>query len=277
METIRNTEVSGQKVDQQERKMKCVLLAGGYGTRLAEETSTVPKPMIEIGDKPIMWHIMKIYSTYGINEFFVTLGYKSEVIKKYFHDVFRLSGNMTIDLSKNEINARRRFEENWLIHLEETGLHSMTGGRLGRLKPYLNKETFCLTYGDGVANVDISKVIDFHKKHGKIATVTAVRPPARFGGIKLAPQGQVETFLEKPQIGEGWINGGFFVFEPEIFDYIEGDQTILESHVLENLAKEGQLFAYEHNDFWQCMDTLRDKRLLESLWQEGKAPWKIWK
>ncbi len=256
--------------------MKCVLLAGGYGTRLSEETNVIPKPMIAIGDKPIMWHIMKIYSMHGIHEFFITLGYKSEVIKKYFHDVFRLSGNMTIDLSKSEIIARRQFEENWLIHLEETGLHSMTGGRLGRLKKYLDKETFCLTYGDGVANVDVQKVIEFHKSHGKIATVTAVRPPSRFGGIKLTSCGQVKTFVEKPQIGEGWINGGFFVFEPQIFDYIEGDQTILESHVLETLAKENQLYAYEHGDFWQCMDTLRDKRLLETLWESGKAPWKIW-
>lgn len=256
--------------------MKCVLLAGGYGTRLAEETNLVPKPMIEIGDKPILWHIMKIYSMYGVKEFFVTLGYKSEVIKKYFHDVFRLSGSMTIDLSKNEMRGRQNFEEDWLIHLEETGLHSMTGGRLGRLRSYLDQETFCLTYGDGVANVDIGQVIDFHKSHGKIATVTAVRPPARFGGIKLSPEGQVETFVEKPQLGEGWINGGFFVFNPQIFDYIEDDQTILEAHVLETLAKENQLYAYEHEDFWQCMDTLRDKRLLETLWQNGKAPWKIW-
>lgn len=256
--------------------MKCVLLAGGYGTRLAEETSLVPKPMIEIGDKPILWHIMKIYSMHGIKEFYVTLGYKSEIIKKYFHDVFRLSGSMTIDLSKSEMRGRQNFEEDWLIHLEETGLHSMTGGRLGRLRSYLDKETFCLTYGDGVANVDVRKVIDFHKSHGKIATVTAVRPPARFGGIKLSSTGQVETFVEKPQLGEGWINGGFFVFNPQIFDYIEDDQTILEAHVLETLAKENQLYAYEHEDFWQCMDTLRDKRLLETLWQNGKAPWKTW-
>lgn len=257
--------------------MKCVILAGGYGTRLAEETSVVPKPMVEIGDKPIMWHILKIYSAFGIKEFYLTLGYKSEVIKRYFHDVFSLSGNITIDLLKHELKTDRRFEEDWLIHMEETGLDSMTGGRLGRLRKYLSKETFCLTYGDGVANVNVAEVIKFHKSHGKIATVTAVRPPARFGGIRLGKKGEVETFVEKPQIGEGWINGGFFVFEPEIFNYIENDQTILESHVLENLSKENQLFAYQHEGFWQCMDTLRDKRLLENLWQSGKAPWKIWK
>lgn len=256
--------------------LKCVLLAGGYGTRFAEETHLIPKPMIEVGDKPLLWHIMKIYAAWGINEFYVAMGYKSEVIKRYFLDLFHLSGDITIDLSKNEMIRQSKSEENWLLHLEETGSNCMTGGRLRRLRKHLDQETFCLTYGDGVANVDIKKVLEFHRAHGKIATVTAVRPPARFGEIRLAPDRKVLTFAEKPQVGEGWINGGFFVFEPQIFDYIEGDDTILEAHVLETLARENQLYAYEHNGFWQCMDTLRDKRLLETLWQNGKAPWKIW-
>lgn len=257
--------------------MKCVILAGGYGTRLAEETKIIPKPMVEIGNNPILWHIMKIYSTVGINNFIVALGYKSKVIKRYFYDHYHLTGNITLDFSKKKlIMKKNQLEENWIVQLEETGISTMTGGRLGRLKPYLDGEPFCLTYGDGVANVNVKEIIKFHKQHGKLATITAVRPPARFGGITLSNNSIVESFIEKPQIGEGWINGGFFVFESKIFDYINGDNCVLESEVLEELAKEKQLVAFQHKGFWQCMDTLRDKKLLENLWQKKEAPWKVW-
>ena len=255
--------------------MKVVILAGGLGTRLSEETVVKPKPMVEIGGKPMLWHIMNIYGAYGFNEFVVALGYKGEVIKEYFLNYYNFQSNLTISLKTGEVSASKNCYRDWTIHLIDTGMNSMTGGRLHRLKDRLAGETFMLTYGDGVSNVDIKKLVDFHKSHGKIATVTAVKPSARFGGMKFNGDRVVE-FTEKPQTGEGWINGGFFVFEPKVFDYLQGDDTILEGKPLENLAKDGQLTAYKHDGFWQCMDTLRDKQLLENLWANAKAPWKVW-
>jgi len=255
--------------------MKVVILAGGLGTRLSEETVVKPKPMVEIGGKPMLWHIMNIYGAYGFNEFVVALGYKGEVIKEYFLNYYNFQSNLTISLKTGEVSASKNCYRDWTIHLIDTGINSMTGGRLHRLKDRLAGETFMLTYGDGVSNVDIKKLVDFHKSHGKIATVTAVKPSARFGGMKFNGDRVVE-FTEKPQTGEGWINGGFFVFEPKVFDYLQGDDTILEGKPLENLAKDGQLTAYKHDGFWQCMDTLRDKQLLENLWANAKAPWKVW-
>jgi len=255
--------------------MKVVILAGGLGSRLSEETEIRPKPLVEIGGRPILWHIMKHYEHYGHQEFYIVLGYKGDVIKHFFMDYTNLCSNLTIDLSKGKIQMHNNKAEKWTVHLIDTGVDTQTGGRLKRLQPWLQDDTFMLTYGDGVSNVNIDKLINFHRTKKLIGTVTAVRPPARFGGI-LFDMDIVAKFSEKPQIGEGWINGGFFVFERGIFDYLEGDQSILESHALEKLAGDHQLAAYRHEDFWQCMDTLRDKRLLESLWQKGQAPWKIW-
>jgi glucose-1-phosphate cytidylyltransferase len=255
--------------------MKAVILAGGFGTRLAEETEQIPKPMVEIGRRPILWHIMKHYTHYGIREFFIALGYKGEVIKRYFLDYSRLNGSVTIDMSKAEVQVDDRQCEDWMLHLIDTGLETNTGGRIKRFYPWLKHETFMVTYGDGVGNIDLDALLKFHRSHGLVATITAVRPPARFGGLVFDGDLAVK-FTEKPQIGEGWINGGFLVFEPKIFDYIEGDHSSLEADALEHLAADRQLAAYKHDDFWQCMDTLRDKRLLESLWQEGQAPWKVW-
>ncbi len=255
--------------------MKVVILAGGFGTRLAEETDVIPKPMVKIGDKPILWHIMKIYSYWGFNEFIIALGYKGYVIKEYFLNYYALNSNLTIDLKNGNTKFFDVKSEDWIIHLIDTGLYTNTGGRIKRLQKYIGNETFMLTYGDGVARININKLLEFHKKHGKIATITAVRPPARFGGI-IFDGDRVSEFTEKPQIGEGWINGGFMVFEPKIFDYIDGDSTSLEAKVLEKLAEEGELMAYRHEDFWQCMDTVRDKRILEELWNSGSAPWRIW-
>lgn len=255
--------------------MKVVILAGGLGTRLSEETVVKPKPMVEIGGKPILWHIMNIYSSHGFNEFVIALGYKGEVIKEYFLNYYNHNSDLTIFLKTGEVKASKNCYRDWIVHLIDTGLDSMTGGRLHRLKEKLQDETFMLTYGDGVSNIDINKLLEFHKSHGKIATVTAVRPSARFGGMKFNGDRVIE-FTEKPQTGEGWINGGFFVFEPKVFDYLHGDDAILEREPLENLAKDGQLIAYKHEGFWQCMDTMRDKQLLEKLWESGKAPWKIW-
>lgn len=255
--------------------MKVAILAGGLGTRLAEETDVRPKPMVEIGDRPILWHIMKHYAHYGFKEFFVALGYRGDVIKRYFLDYHSLTNSMTVDLSRGQIDVHREECDDWLVHLVNTGMDTNTGGRIRRLEPWLGAETFMATYGDGVCDVDLEDVVRFHRRHGRIATVTAVRPPSRFGG--LAFKGDLVTqFIEKPQIGEGWINGGFMVLEPSIFDYITADNTSLEADVLERLAMDGQLAAYRHDRFWQCMDTLRDKRLLEGLWQTNKAPWKIW-
>lgn len=255
--------------------MKVVILAGGLGTRLAEETTVRPKPMVEIGGKPILWHIMNIYGSHGYREFIIALGYKGEVIKEYFLNYYYHQSDLSINLSTGRVSATNGNIKDWNVRLVDTGLHSMTGGRVHRLREHLGGETFMLTYGDGVSNIDINALVDFHRSHGKIATVTAVRPAARFGGMRFNGHG-VEEFKEKPQTGEGWINGGFFVFEPGLFDYLHGDDTVLEGDPLENLAKDGQLMAYKHEHFWQCMDTLRDKHLLDKFWESGNAPWKVW-
>lgn len=255
--------------------MKTVILAGGLGTRLSEETEVKPKPTVEIGGYPILWHIMKHYAHYGIREFFIALGYKGEVIKRYFLDYYSCSGNLTIDFSNGEVTTRKKDCEDWIVHLEDTGEDTNTGGRVKRLEPYLKDDTFMVTYGDGVCNVDLKKLAEFHKARGRIATITAVRPPARFGGVVFEGD-VVKEFTEKPQIGEGWINGGFLVFEPAVFQYLADDDSSLEADALERLAADNQLAAYRHEDFWQCMDTLRDKRLLETLWQQKQAPWKVW-
>lgn len=255
--------------------MKVVILSGGLGTRLAEETTIKPKPMVEIGGHPILWHIMKHYGHYGFKEFFIALGYRGDVIKRFFVDYYNLSGDMTIDLSRGAIETRDQKCEDWTVHLVDTGQETQTGGRVKRLEPWLRDGTFMVTYGDGVCDVDLGELLKFHRSHGRIATVTAVRPPARFGGLVF--DGDIVTdFAEKPQIGEGWINGGFLLFEPELFKYLEGDHSSLEADALEHLAADGQLAAFRHDRFWQCMDTLRDKRLLETLWQEQRAPWKMW-
>jgi glucose-1-phosphate cytidylyltransferase len=255
--------------------MKAVILAGGYGTRLAEETEVRPKPMVQIGGHPILWHILKHYSHYAVNEFYIALGYLGDEIKRYFVDRQTLGGSMTVDLSGGTIKRLDLEREPWKVHLVDTGVESMTGGRILRLRKHVGSGTFLVTYGDGVADVDIDKLLAFHKRERAIATVTAVRPPARFGGLVLDGS-RVVRFSEKPQTGEGWINGGFLVCEPGIFDYLESDSSVLETDGLERLADEGKLAAYQHEGFWQCMDTLRDKRQLESLWKTGRAPWKLW-
>jgi len=256
-------------------KAKVVILAGGRGTRLAEETESKPKPMVEIGDRPILWHIMKIYAARGFTEFCVALGYKGHLIKRYFLDEVHLTGDLTIRTADGHVNSRRNAEENWTIHLRDTGMETSTGGRLKRLAPLLRDGTFLLTYGDGVADVPVNDVLAFHKSHGRLATITAVRPPARFGGVVFEGD-MVKEFIEKPQIGEGWSNGGFIVFEPAVLDMITGDSASLESQLLEELAQRQQLAAYRHEGFWQCMDTIRDRHLLQSLWDSGSPPWKIW-
>jgi len=255
--------------------LKVVILAGGLGTRLSEETVVRPKPMVEIGDRPILWHIMKHYAHFGFKEFLLALGYKGEVIKRYFLDYCSLSGSMTIDLARGSVDMHERECEDWVVHLIDTGLEALTGTRVKRLAPWLQESTFMVTYGDGVCDIDLNALLRFHRSHGRIATVTAVRPPARFGGLTFDGD-VVSNFIEKPQLGEGWINGGFLVLEPGVFRYLEGDKVSLESDALERLAADRQLMAYRHHHFWQCMDTLRDKRLLESLWQQGTAPWKMW-
>lgn len=255
--------------------MKVVILAGGLGTRLAEETEVKPKPMVEIGGRPILWHIMKLYAHYGFNEFLVALGYKGDVIKRYFLDYYRLNGSMTINLWNGDALMHHKKAEDWVVHLHDTGMHVNTGGRVKRLEPCLRNETFMVTYGDGVSNVNLEELLKFHRSHGRLATVTAVRPPARFGGL-IFNGDMVAQFTEKPQIGEGWINGGFLVFEPGVFSYLKGDLASLEADVLEQLAAEGQLAAFRHDEFWQCMDTLRDVLLLENLWQKGNPPWQVW-
>jgi glucose-1-phosphate cytidylyltransferase len=255
--------------------MKVVILAGGLGTRLSEETEIKPKPMVEIGGQPLLWHIMRHYSHYGFSEFLVALGYRAEVIKRFFLDFSSLSGDMTVELRHGKIETEGSAGEDWVVHLKNTGIDTNTGGRIKRLEPWLHESTFMVTYGDGVCNVDLTDLLRFHRAQGRIATVTAVRPPARFGGL-IFDGDLVSEFTEKPQIGEGWINGGFLVFEPAVFDYLKGDQSSLEADALEKLAADRQLAAYRHEDFWQCMDTLRDKRLLETLWQEQRAPWKVW-
>jgi len=256
--------------------VKVVILAGGLGTRLAEQTEVRPKPMVEIGGRPILWHIMKAYAHHGFNEFVIALGYKGEVIKKYFRDYYALDRNMTINLGDGNIDFEKRDGEDWIVHLVGTGTKTNTGGRLKRLEPLLKNSTFLMTYGDGVSNVNIKELLKFHQDRGCMATLTAVRPPARFGGLSFNGD-YVFSFIEKPQIGEGWINGGFFVFEPGIFDYItEGDGTSLEGTTLPKLAEAEELAAFRHYDFWQCMDTIRDMKLLNGLWDDDSSPWKIW-
>jgi glucose-1-phosphate cytidylyltransferase len=244
------------------------------GTRLAEETDVTPKPMVEIGGSPILWHIMKLYATSGFSEFLVALGYRSEVIKRYFLNYYHLRNDLTIG-GDGRVEVHDGDRDDWLIHLIDTGVETQTGGRIKRLADHLRDETFMLTYGDGLADMRCGDLLEFHRAHGKLATVTAVRPPARFGGL-IFEGDLVSEFTEKPQIGEGWINGGFFVLEPAVLDYIEGDQTIWEREPLERLAEAGELVAYKHDGFWQPMDTLRDVRLLEGLWQSGSVPWKLW-
>ncbi|EMK04001.1 MULTISPECIES: glucose-1-phosphate cytidylyltransferase [Leptospira] len=253
--------------------MKTVILCGGLGTRLSEETTIKPKPMVEIAGKPILWHIMKIYEYHGFGKFLLALGYKGEVIKDYFLNYHARMSDLTVSLKSGIIEYSNPTAEDWEVDLVDTGALTMTGGRLLRLKDQLSKETFMVTYGDGVSNVDIKKLVSFHKSHGKLATVTAVRPPVRFGELSISGN-QVIQFQEKPQAEEGWINGGFFVFEPEVLNYIQDESTMLERSPLETLAKAGQLMAFHHAGYWQCMDTLRDKHTLEELWNQNKAPWK---
>jgi glucose-1-phosphate cytidylyltransferase len=255
--------------------MKVAILAGGLGSRLAEETQLRPKPMVEIGERPILWHIMKHYGVYGYREFVIAAGYKSEFIKRWMLQYATLVSNLSIDMRRGAVQVHDGETEDWQVDIVDTGDHTNTGGRIKRLRDWLGDETFMLTWGDGVSNVDLDQLLEFHRAHGKFATMTAVRPPARFGHLVLDGN-CVTEFSEKPQAGEGWINGAFFVLEPAVFDYIDGDTTQRELDPMEQLAKDGQLMAYLHQDFWQCMDTLRDKRLLEDLWACGQAPWKTW-
>lgn len=258
--------------------MKAVILAGGLGTRLSEETVSKPKPMVEIGGKPILWHIMKIYTAHGISEFIVCLGYKGYIIKEYFANYFLHTSDVTIDIQKNNIEVLQQKGEPWRITLVDTGDETQIGGRIKRILPYIgDDDAFCLTYGDGVSDVDVTKSIAYHKAHGKLATVTAVQPPGRFGVLKIGENNSVDGFMEKPVGDGGWINGGFFVLSPKVGSYIEGDLTVWEREPMETLAREGELMAWHHEGFWKPMDTLRDKRDLEALWEAGKAPWKVWK
>jgi glucose-1-phosphate cytidylyltransferase len=256
--------------------MKTVILAGGYGSRLSEETATRPKPMVEIGGRPILWHIMKSYSVHGINEFIICLGYKGYVIKEYFAQYFLHMSDVTIDIARNQIEAHEKRTEPWRVTLIDTGLETSTGGRLKRVMPYLHGEdSFCLTYGDGVSNVDISALVKFHRSHGKLATVTGVVPPGRFGSLQIEGSAVTE-FTEKPEGEAGWINGGFFVLSPEVEKYIAGDDTIWEHEPMQALARQDQLQVFLHRGFWQSMDTVRDRHLLEQLWAQGSPPWRIW-
>ena len=255
--------------------MKAVILAGGFGTRLSEETQDKPKPMVEIGGKTILWHIMKIYSAYSIYEFVICCGYKGYMIKEYFANYFLHMSDVTFDLKNNKMKIHNTFSEPWSVTLVDTGEKTMTGGRIKRVRDYIHKETFCLTYGDGVGDVNIKELIEFHRQQGKYATVTVTRPVGRFGILRI-DQDQATSFMEKPD-GEGnWVNSGFFVLEPEVFNYIEGDETIWERDPLEKLSDDGQLAAYKHKGFWKPMDTLRDKQYLEEHWSKNKAPWKVW-
>lgn len=256
--------------------MKVVLLAGGFGTRLSEETDIKPKPMVEIGEKPILWHIMKMYSSYGFNDFVICLGYKGYVIKEYFANYFLHQSDVTIDLQKNSLEIHESKAEPWKITLVDTGINTMTGGRIKRIQKYIGNETFMLTYGDGVGDVDMRGLLKFHQENNKYATVTSVQPSGRFGSLIMDERKTVLSFQEKPKGDGAWINGGFFVLEPKVFDYIAADATIWEKEPLERLAGDRQLMAYAHNGFWQPMDTLRDKTHLEDLWKTGKAPWKTW-
>lgn len=258
--------------------MKVVLLAGGFGTRISEESHLKPKPMIEIGEQPILWHIMKQYSAYGFNEFIICAGYKQHIIKEYFADYFLHTSDITFDLTqgKNDVVVHHNSSEPWKVTVVDTGLNTMTGGRVKRIAPYVDGEPFMLTYGDGVSNVDIGKLLAFHKSHGRLATMTAVNVGQRFGVLDINEEGRINSFREKQNDDGAVINGGFMVLQPEVFDYIEGDSTVFEKVPLERLADEGQLMAYRHEGFWQCMDTQRDHQLLEKLWASGQAPWKVW-
>jgi glucose-1-phosphate cytidylyltransferase len=256
--------------------MKVIILAGGLGSRLSEETTLRPKPMVEIGGKPILWHIMKIYGAHNIGEFIFALGYKQELVKQYFLNYYALNNDISLDLATGKTVFRNGSPPNWKVHLVDTGLFTQTGGRVKRLAKWVNREEiFMLTYGDGVTDLDISSLLRFHKAHGKLATVTTVRSPSRFGRIGFAGD-QVVNFYEKPESGEGWINGGYFVLNRKALDYIEGDETVWEHAPVERLARDGQLMGYRHNGFWSCMDTLKEKNILEELWISGRAPWKIW-
>lgn len=254
--------------------MTVVILCGGRGSRFTEETEVRPKPMVEIGGKPILWHIMNIYAAHGFSDFTLALGYKGEVIKQYFLNYHAMNANLTLDLGTGEVQTSAHAKCNWRVHLVDTGIQTLTGGRLRRLRDKI-RTTFLLTYGDGVSDINVRKVLEFHLQHRRIATLSAVRPPARFGEIQFDGD-RVAQFREKPQTGEGWINGGFFIFEPKIFEYLDGDDTILEKDPLERLAKDGELMAYRHTGFWQCMDTMRDRLVLEALWEKNMAPWKVW-
>ena len=258
--------------------MKTVILAGGQGTRLAEETDVRPKPMVEIGGRPMLWHIMKIYANCGYNEFVVALGHKGEVIKSYFLNYHQMHCDVSVHLATGSVDVHAAGQEceDWLVRLADTGVATDTGGRLRRLAPRIGRETFMMTYGDGVANIDIDRLVAFHRAHGRLATVTAVRPPSRFGGLT-AEDNAVKSFSEKPQIEAGWINGGFFVLEPQVLDYIGSDNTKFEREPLETLAREGQLMMYRHEGFWHCMDTVCDVRQLRQMWDDGEAPWKVWR
>jgi glucose-1-phosphate cytidylyltransferase len=256
--------------------MKAVILAGGLGTRISEETEVRPKPMVEVGGRPILWHIMKLYSAHGVNDFIICLGYKGYVIKEYFANYFLHMSDVTIDIANNRTEVHQRGGEPWRITLVNTGEDTQTGGRLKRVQRYVGEEDFCFTYGDGVADVDIGSLIRFHREQGTIATVTAVQPPGRFGSLDIK-RNRISRFEEKPPGDSGWINGGFFVLSPKVFDYIKGDGTAWEREPLERLAREGQLAGFPHPGFWQCMDTLRDRVHLEELWRSGRAPWKVWK
>ena len=256
--------------------MKVVILAGGYGTRISEESYLKPKPMIGLGEKPILWHIMKIYSAYGYNDFILCLGYKQHIIKEFFSNYFLYNSDVTLDLVKNEMQVHGNYSEDWKVTLVDTGLETMTGGRIKRVQKYIGDEPFMVTYGDGVADINISKLVEFHKSHGKIGTITTVNAGQRFGVVKVEDDGSISSFREKQEKDGSLINGGFMVMNPEIFKYIEGDTTIFEQEPLETISRLGQLKAYRHEGFWHCMDTQRDKKELETMWLSGEAPWKIW-
>lgn len=256
--------------------MKTVILAGGFGTRISEESRFKPKPMIEVGGMPVLWHIMKEYTRYGYREFIICAGYKQEVIKKWFADYFIYNSDITFDFSQgNQMTVHNSYTEDWKVTIVDTGLNTMTGGRIKRVKSYIGNETFMMTYGDGVADIDIGKLVETHRKHGKLATLTAVQPEGRFGVMDMEGD-QIKSFREKSQTDVNWINGGYMVLEPEVLDYIAGDETSFEREPLERLAQEGQLVSYRHKGFWRCMDTLQDKQRLEELWNSGHAPWKTW-
>lgn len=256
--------------------MKVVILAGGFGTRLSEETVLKPKPMIEIGGKPILWHIMKIYSAQGYNDFVICLGYKGYVIKEYFANYFLHQSDVTFDIANNKMEIHNTNADPWKVTLVDTGLNTMTGGRVKRIKDYINNEPFMLTYGDGVGDVDIPSLVDFHKKNNALVTVTSVQPSGRFGTLNISNESKVNAFEEKPKGERGWINGGFFVCDPSVIDYIDNDTTIWERKPMETIANQGKMFAYIHEGYWKCMDTLRDKNELESTWEDQNCPWRVW-